>query len=91
MNAAAKSSVAWKTDSCKVVEWISLRSGGRGDISVVWMGKLRHQSILIKDERSQVLCAVRGPLHVIFLLEYGLHLFVLYVLKEMLTSHSDAK
>lgn len=90
MNAAAKSSVAWKTDSCKVVERISLRSGRRG-ASVVWMGKLRHQSILIKDERSQVLCAVRGPLHVIFLLERGLHLFVLYVLKEMLTSHSDAK
>lgn len=30
MNAAAKSSVAWKTDSCKVVERISLRSGGAG-------------------------------------------------------------
>jgi len=29
-------------------------------MSVVWMGKLRHESKVMEEERTQVLCAVPG-------------------------------
>lgn len=59
MNAAAKSSVAWKRDSCKVVEWISLRYGRRGGHLCCVDGKTEAAKHF-EDKKCQVPCAVMG-------------------------------